>query len=163
MGIKLIGSALVVLAGVWASLLLTRYEKRRVAVLDGYVSLIRLIRSEIGCASKPLDHILRDADPALVAACIGRRDGRSVPAYADLASMLTASRVWLGTEAERLLGGFASSVGSGFREEEVRRCGECLTALIEVRSRLADGLPARLRTGCTLCVTAALSAALLMW
>lgn len=160
MNVKLIGSCLLLAAGVWSSVLLARYEKRRVSVLDGYMALIRLIRGEIGASAKPLDRILGEADPATLASCAG---GGRVPVCRDLASLVAASRAYLGPEAERLLCGFASTVGAGFRADELRRCDECLASLSDVRGRLFDGLPARLRTGCTLCVTLTLSAALLLW
>ena len=163
MSIKLLGSLLLLCAGVWSSFMLARYERMRVSVLDGYMALIRLIRDEIDCFAKPLDRILDEADPAVVSACVGRGGHRHVPVVRDLGYMIRSSRAYLGAEAERLLHGFSEGIGKGFREGEVKRCDECLDALGEQRGRLFDSLPARLRTGCTLCVTVSLSAALLLW
>ena len=132
---KIIGSLLLAGAGGYLAMMLSRYERRRLLVLDGYLSLIRCIKGQIDCFSMPLEDILAGIDPSVLSACRG----------------------------ERLLSSFAGELGRTHRAEQVSRCDYYLSALGEERRRLADALPGRLRTGSTLCITCALAMAVLLW
>lgn len=164
---KLLGSLLLIGAGGYVALALARYERKRVSVLDGYLSLLHFIRGQIDCFAMPIGQILADADPTILAACRGQGyaasasgAGRSVP---SLPLLLRESRGYLGPESERLLAGFAHELGHTHREEQVRRCDYYLSALGEQRARLADTLSARIRTGGALCLSFALAVAVLLW
>lgn len=164
---KIIGSLLLAGAGGYLAMMLSRFERRRLLVLDGYLSLIRCIKGQIDCFSMPLEDILAGIDPSVLSACRGEDapderypSPRSVP---SLPRLLDDSRSYLGRESERLLSSFAGELGRTHRAEQVSRCDYYLSALGEERRRLADALPGRLRTGSTLCITCALAMAVLLW
>lgn len=162
---KLLGSLLLIGAGVYVALTLARYERKRVRVLDGYLSLLHFIRGQIDCFAMPVGQILADTDPTVLAACRGQdyaASGAGRP-VSSLPLLLRESRGYLGPESERLLAGFAHELGHTHREEQLRRCDYYLSALEEQRARLADTLPARIRTGGALCLSCALAMAVLLW
>ncbi len=169
MPVKLIGTLLLLLAGIRSAISLSGYERRRITVLDGYITLLRRIRGQIDSFAMPIDVILRETDPAVLDACRGHpsESGRLPPTTVGpalrLDDLLYESRRWLGPECERLLMEFSAGLGRSFRREQVSRCDVCLSALSEQRRRLADSLPMRVRTGCTLLVTVFLTAAVLLW
>ena len=166
--LKLMGSLVLLLAGGYVSLSITRFEKRRLRVLDGYISLIYYIKGQIDCYAMPLSDILASADPAILAACLGldRTEGYLPPALTGdrpITSMVEESRLYLEPEVERLLTTLTGELGSTYRAEQVARCDHYLSALTRERRKLGDSLPARLRAVCTLCLCSAVVAALLLW
>ena len=163
---KLVGSFLLLLAGGYVSVAITSFERRRLRVLDGYISLIYYIKGQIDCYATPLGEILASADPAVIAACLGldmTTPLPQVPADRPLSAMVKESRLYLEPETDRLLTTLTGELGSTYREEQVMRCDHYLNALSEERKRLRDTLPARLRATCALCVCCALGAAVLLW
>ena len=163
---KLVGSFLLLLAGGYVSVAITSFERRRLRVLDGYISLIYYIKGQIDCYAMPLGEILASADPAVIAACLGldmTTPLPQVPADRPLSAMVKESRLYLEPETDRLLTTLTGELGSTYREEQVLRCDHYLNALTEERKRLRDTLPSRLRATCTLCICCAVGAAVLLW
>ncbi len=163
MAAKLLGSLLLVGAGIYVALAVARYERRRVGVLDGYLSLLRFIRGQIDCFSMPMEQILAAVDPSVLAACRGQNDRSAGRPASSLPLLLRDSHGYLGRESERLLSSFSHELGHTHREEQVGRCDYYLSAIGEQRNRLADTLPARVRTGGALCLSCALAVAMLLW
>lgn len=165
---KVIGSIVLLLAGGYISVAVTRFERRRLRVLDGYISLIYYIKGQIDCYAMPLSDILARADPAILAACLGLDLNTPLPIFTPdgdppLPTMVQESRLYLEPESERLLTTFTGELGSSYRTEQVARCDYYITALTEERKKLNDTLPARLRASCALCLCCALGAAILLW
>ena len=165
---KLVGSLILLFAGGYVSVAITRFERRRLRVLDGYISLIYYIKGQIDCYAMPLPAIMASADPAVLAACLGLDMTTPLPtapfaAERPLSAMVRESRLYLEPEAERLLTTLTGELGATYRAEQVARCDHYLEALTEERRRLGDTLPARLRATCTLCLCCAVCAAVLLW
>ena len=165
---KLLGTLILLGAGGYVSLAVNRFERRRLSVLDGYISLIQYIKGQIDCYAMPLADILARADPALIAACLGL-DVLPLPDPADwegvtpLPALIRESRLYLEPESERLLTTFTGELGAVYRAEQVARCDYYLEALNHQRGRLAEALPSRLRVGSTICMCCAAAAAILLW
>jgi hypothetical protein len=165
---KAVGSLLLLLAGGYLSLAISHFERRRLRVLDGYISLIYYMKGQIDCYALPLSDILERADPAVLAACLGLEPREALPAIpesgsAALSHMVEESRLYLEPESERLLRGLSGELGGTFRTEQVTRCQHYLDALTRERDRLNATLPARLRATCTLCLCVAVAVAVLLW
>ena len=161
---KILGSLLLLFAGGYVSAAITRFERRRLRVLDGYISLIYYVKGQIDCYAMPLSDIMASADPTVIAACLGLDHVDALPqAGQPLTAMVGESRLYLEPEAERLLTTLTGELGSTYRAEQVARCDHYLRALTEERRKLGESLPARLRATCTLCLCCALVAAVLLW
>ena len=165
---KLVGSLVLLLAGGYISLAMAHFERRRLRVLDGYISLIYYIKGQIDCYAMPLSDILARADPAVIAACLGLEPTDPLPAPSPdgeppLPAMVRESRLYLEPESERLLTTLTGELGATYRAEQVARCDYYVAALTEERRKLNDTLPARLRATCTLCICCAIGAAVLLW
>ena len=169
MGFKLVGCCLLLLAGGYLSTVLTQTERRRVRVLDGFLSLLCYIKGQIDCYAMPIQDILMGVDRSVLAACRGfsedeaTRVSRAVAPVTDVSALIQESRGYLETESERLLMAFSSELGGTFREEQVKRCEYYLEALGNERNKLAEALPARIRTGGVLCVCGVLGLLVLLW
>lgn len=165
---KVIGSLVLLLAGGYISAAITRFERRRLRVLDGYISLIYYIKGQIDCYAMPLSDILDRADPAILAACLGLEPTDpflrlSTEGGSPLPAMVKESRLYLEPESERLLTTLTGELGATYRAEQVARCDYYVAALTEERRKLNDTLPSRLRATCTLCICCAIGAAVLLW
>ncbi len=155
--LKILGVILILGAGAFAAAVIVRYEKKKIAVLAGWSDLIWYIRSQIDCYLMPLPEILAGADRALLEACsfTGQRP--------DLTSVYHASQIYLDKEARRLLCSFVREVGSGYREELLRRCDYYIASLGKLRSRRMEELPARQRIAVAVSLGVAAMAAILLW
>ena len=166
--LKILGSGILLLAGGYVSLAIVAFERRRLRVLDGYISLIYYIKGQIDCYALPLTDILTSVDPTILLACLGvdteaLRLSAEPPETCDLTDMVRQSRLYLQPESERLLTTMTGELGTTYRTEQVRRCEYYLSALTEERRKLYETLPGRLRTTCTLCLCCALGTAVLLW
>ena len=155
--VKLIGCALVLLSGGGYAVSASRYEKKKLSVLDGWMDLIFFIRSQIDCYLTPLSEILQNADPSLLRACMGNGNSE------DLPTLQQASGTYLGEEARRLLNSFVREIGSSYREEQVKRCDYYLAALRDIREKQREELPARLRVCTAISLCASFGIAILLW
>ncbi|MBE6589592.1 MAG: hypothetical protein E7643_05380 [Ruminococcaceae bacterium] len=147
LAIKILGALLILSVGGIASFASVRYEKKALLVLDGWIDLIRHIRTQIDCYLTPLDEIL---------------DGCLHHAK-DLPSLYRCTSVYLDGNERHLIEGFTRDVGAGYREEQLRLCDFCIEELRCRRASRATQLPMRTRLAVTLSVCIALGTAILLW
>ena len=145
-GIKLLGSLLIVCAGGMAAATVARFERRRLSVLDAWIDLLIHVRGQIDCYLK-----------TLLAACSpsGQTD--------SLAELLQGALPYLDAEGRRLLSSLVRELGSSYREEQIKRCDYYIHALQVCREKVAQALPARLKMGTTVSLCIAIGAAILLW
>lgn len=155
--IKLIGSLLLALAGVGLAGAVCRFEKKRLEVLDGFISLLFFIKGQIDCYSLPISDILASTPAEIRERCM--YDGKS----GDMESMIKNCRIYLEDESARLLYSFAAEFGSTYRDEQLRRCDYYISALDEQRRRLADDVPVRAKVGSAITVCSALGLMIILW
>ncbi len=163
---KYLGAALILLVGGYASLAMNRMERRRLEVLDAYISLLRYIKGQINCYAMPVCEILSTADPALLWVCLGERQQRlpvGEPPEMTLHDMIGTARLYLEPESERLLNNFTAELGHTFRAEQVTRCDDYIQALGEERRKLAEAAPLRVRVNSALSLCTALGLVILLW
>ena len=155
--VKLLGSILILTAGVLTAQHTIAKERRRLAVLDGWVELLVYIRSQIDCFLTPVGEILEHADPALLRACTAGSVPRSLP------QLFSAALPYLDPTCRRLLGGMIREIGSNYREEQLKRCDYYLAALQSRRDTVAASLPSRQKLCRALCICIAAGGAILLW
>ncbi len=169
--IKLVGSFFLLLTGGYVSVTVSRFEHRRLQVLDGYIALIYYIKGQIDCYALPIAEILARVDPAVLSACLGQPSGKQMvappirisPSEPPLSALVRESRLYLEPECDRLLSAFAGEFGQTFRADQVSRCDHYIGELSEHRRRLVDALPARTRVSSTLCLATAAAMVVLLW
>ena len=155
--LKLLGALLILSVGVFSAFVSVQYEKKRLTVVDGWIDLILYIRGQIDCYLLPIDDILSGGDRALFEACMSPSNA------ADLPAMLEASGIYLDGDAKHTLENFVREIGSGYREEQLKRCDFFISSLRTQRERIAAALPMRVRLCATLCICLSLATAILLW
>ena len=155
--LKLLGALLILSVGIFSAYLSVQYEKKRLTVVDGWIDLILYIRGQIDCYLLPIGDILLGGDRALFEACMSPSNA------ADLPAILGASEIYLDGDAKRTLESFVREIGTGYREEQLKRCDFFIASLRTQRERIAAALPMRVRLCATLCICLSLATAILLW
>lgn len=151
--VKLVGSLLLALTGVVLAVSISRFEQKKLRVLDSFISLIFHIKGQIDCYSLPLFDILHN-----------RPSGLELPLGSDdFGEILYHSRIYLDSESYRLLERFYSEFGSLYREEQLKRCDYYIEALGEQRRMLFEDLPARTKIGSALCICSVIGILIILW
>ena len=155
--LKLLGALLILSVGIFSAYLSVQYEKKRLTVVDGWIDLILYIRGQIDCYLLPIGDILLGGDRALFEACMSPSNA------ADLPAILDASEIYLDGDAKHTLESFVREIGTGYREEQLKRCDFFIASLRAQRERIATALPGRVRLCATLCICLSLATAILLW
>ena len=153
---KALGSVFLCLCGGLSSIYISKFEKKRLSVLDSFISLIFYIKGQVDCYSMPLDEILGTAPPKLLESC-------SYACGEGLIYMVEKSRVFLSEESFRLIYCFSSEFGSTYREEQMKRCDYYIEALTREREILAGEIPKRSKIYSTLAICSSLCLAIMLW
>ena len=154
---KLLGVLLLIGVGAYTAHSISRFEKKRIEVLNGWLDLIYYIRTQIDCYLTPIEQIFSELPPSLL------QDWAGIGKVKNPSSLFKHTRPYLDGESIRLLEGFIREIGSGYREEQIKRCDYYLAALQGGRDQQLSRLPARLRARSTLCICSAFGLAILLW
>ena len=147
------GAILVVLCGLEGARRLNKSLEADLVCVDAYVCLFRYVRSQIDCYALPIGEIFERADAELLFACGWRRE-EAPRALDELFSCCFVSD----KEAKSVISEFCSDFGRNYREEQLKRCDACITALERCRERLEGEAPDKKKLNLTLllCASAAL-------
>lgn len=157
MGIKLVGGAVLAIAGIIMALSRRRYEWRKLQTLDGFISFLFYVKGQIDCYARPRSEIFKAMPAEIFCSC-------NCPQGAEgMEEMLEASKIYLDDEPQRLLAAFASEFGSTFRDEQLRRCDYYISALGEQRRKVFGEARAKGRAGSALWICASLGIIILFW
>lgn len=154
--LKLIGGGMILGVGIAGAILGARREKRKLAILDGWINLISYIRNQIDLYLTPLDEILQKADTA-------KGSHASKENAPTLAALFGTTVGWLDEEEKRLIGEFVNGIGDGYREDQIRKCNYYLESLRSLRAARAAQLSPRIRVMLAVCLCASLGVAILLW
>jgi len=154
---KGLGISLLLACGVLAGVLLARFERARCLQAEGFVDLIRNIRLQIDCFGTPVSGILASLDEKLYAA-LGAPRGCT-----DMNTLLSGTPLLVEREYIKLLWDFALSLGTGYREEELRYCDYYLARLTPLAQKVRDDLEKRMRLSLILPLALTAALILLLW
>lgn len=146
--IKLVGGLLLAVCGVTLAFSICRFERKRLSVLDLFISLLFYIKGQIDCFGLPLCDIMKKS---------------GLSSYEDFGEMLESNKIYLDDESYRLLENFYSEFGSVYRDEQLRRCDYYICALDERRKLIFSDLPSRTRIGGVLCICSVIGILILLW
>ena len=156
--LKPIGCAMIIGCGILAALEATARERKRLRVLDGWITLIEEIREQIECYLTPKSELLKRVSKVTLSRCAA--DG--IPRR-DPEELLQTSKDYLDAESMQLLSTFLSELGNSYRTEQIRRCERCQSRLQQIRLSLAVEIPRRVRVGASLRICAAIGISVLLW
>ena len=154
---KIAGALLVLACGAGFALGAARYERARLQVHDGLISLLFFIKGRIDCYAMPAEQILLEMDQGILADC-------KCPGQIDsIEALLPHVKSYLDAETYRVLQAFGQGLGGGFRDEQIKRCDYYIELLRQKRMQLESELPARVRTNGMIWILCAVGAVILLW
>lgn len=146
--VKMIGAALVVLGGAASAYILNSRAKGTLMHVEGMISLLRYIKTQIDCYSMPIEKILSSCNEEIFLKCGYSVGGKPK----DLECFLSGC-----TSAEpaiyKSMRGFADEFGKSYRAEQVKLCDRYIDEFSILKSDLSERLPIRRKLNSTLCLS----------
>ena len=155
--LKISGSILTLVGAYLLSKNLNKKAESALCETEGFLALIRHISLEIDSFLMPMPEILRRVDKDILRKCGYRVD----MAPSSLYELYEAVR-FKSEKCRLLVYDLSRDVGSGQKDEELKRLSYYGTLLEEEWRRLAAELPAKRKVNTTLAVSAALGIIILM-
>lgn len=155
--VKILGAIIIISCGFSFAYLLNGKARARLAQLEGFIALVRYLRTQIDCFSMPIPSALSRCPKGVLERCGVRcsENFKTVRALLDECDIATE-------ELGELMYGFVSDVGRGYRQEQLALCDRTLERLEEHREALAARLPAKQKLNGTLCVCSSLAVVILL-
>lgn len=158
MWLRIGGGCCLLVAAFAISAGLGREKRRKLALLQEWVTLLRYLQRQISSFSLPIGEALREYSPrssafapVLAAAC---RDG--------LSAAVTVGTAGLPPRAVEALRRYAAEAGCFYRAEEVTLCGECRAVLEEEYAVWEKKIPSEIKTDGIIIRTAGVALVLLL-
>ena len=154
---KIVGAILLLASGTGLAIGAVRFERARLGVHDALISLIFFIKGRIDCYAMPVEQIMLEMDKSILADC-------RCPGQVDsIEALLPHVKSYLDPETYRVLQSFGAGLGSGFRDEQIKRCDYYIELLRDKRMQLESNLAARARTNGVIWILCAVGAVILLW
>lgn len=151
------GAIIVSACGLEGARRLNRSAESNVSGVGAYLSFLRYVRSQIDCYALPICEIFERCSRELLFSC-GWRCEEAPKSFEELFSCARITD----KEAKNIISEFCSDFGRNYREEELKRCDFCITALEKCRERLAAEVPNKKKLNLTLCLSSALAIIILL-
>lgn len=144
---KVIGSFLWLLSGFFLSVEINKYNKKKLTQAEAFISLIKNIRLKIECYAMPIPDILARCDDRIIAECGGESASRS-----SLKCFYEGIRLSIDGRGKKAVHDFCMTVGSGYKENEIKVCDTYIRELTDYKSELSEKLPGAEKLCTTVCV-----------
>lgn len=158
---RLVGGCL--LAAAFSLFLLSRLrrEEKSLRLLSSLLSFIRELREKIAVFGTPLDEILRGYDDPVLTEC-GFLPTAKTRGLSAAGEELKKGAL-LSSPLVSELASFFSSLGKGFRDEEIRRCNAAETLLSSAREEALPALEKKRKLTRALILTGSLFILIILW
>ena len=151
--LRLIGGLLLVVCGGIVSVSIYRFQRKKLFVLDAFISLLLFIKGQIDCFSLPLCDILSRSPDAL----------SELGAGESFSHIVEQNKIYLDRECYRLLCSFESEFGGLYKEEQLRRCDYYVSLLTEQRRVIFEDWQSRARVAGALCICSVIGILIILW
>ena len=157
--LKLLGALLIFFCGAALAASLNAGARNALIQTEGFIELVRRLRSDIDCFSMPIPLAISRFPDTLFEKCglqFEACDG--VRAFDDLICNCDMAY----EELRDIMDSFALHIGRGYKLEQLAICDRTVERLEAHRLHLANQLPAKQKTNGTLCLCGALAVVILI-
>lgn len=155
---RIAGATILVLSGAMGAWFMNSSASRALLQTESFIGFLRFARIQIECFAMPACEIIARCDRDLLLQC-GFKDEMPPQGLEGLIERCEIKD----KETKEILGGFLSSFGKGYRDEQLRECDYYTELLCERRRKMADELPRKKKLNSTLCVSWALALVILFF
>lgn len=154
---KVFGILFLVLSTFWGVGEINRRYELEIRTVEGYIELIRYIRTQVDIYALPIDEILKRCDRELILRCGGDGDERAK----DLSELFLTASIKDKAAYKELLD-FCTDFGRNYREEQLKRCDASISVLESRRDVLRGELQNKRKLNYTLFLSAAAAVIILL-
>ena len=129
-------------------------KKRQVMALEEW---LRFAKGQIDCFAMPISDIFAASDGELLKAC-----GYAVDVLPKNFEDFFSRIEFFDKPVKDAMLTFSQSFGNCYRDEQLRACERCISALSQRSAELSVEIPKRRKLHFTLCISAALAVAILL-
>ena len=154
---KIAGVLMIVSCGGALAYWLNHRARMALMQTEGFIDLVRYLRSEIDCFSMPIPTALERCPDTIFQKCGAQRfrGARTVSELLDACEILSP-------EISEAMQRFAADVGRGYKHEQLSLCDRTAELLEGYRNLLAEQLPVKRKLNGTLCLCSALVIVILL-
>lgn len=156
MSFKLVGAALILIAGYGVSLVLNSKESSKAYRLVCLCRLLRFFRLQIDCYCAPIGEIFARVDADILQGCGCRAPVRDLDTFIGSLDPPPDGKV------RELLCSLASELGSGYREDQLKCCDYHLSLITPLAEAATLDAARRKRLNTVLCLAAAAATVILL-
>lgn len=158
MNLQVCGIGILIVSAVYYSYVLIHHAGIRLSQLEDTGALILFIRNHIESFMTPITEILRSFKGYSVYfeefVCAAQELG--------MCEAMECGKLEIGPDAEKVLFEFSKKIGSGFKEDELRLCNYCHSAITEILKKEREDLNRKMKMYKTLPIMTAMSAVLIL-
>ena len=160
---KLLGAVSILLSAAIFYFEGLKYENRKLRQTEGFISLLRYIKKQIGCFSTPINAIISECDKEILSSC-GIKEGEweSGTSANLMSDMLDACELCIDGRAIQSLKKFTRDFGKSYREEQIKSCDYYISELEEYRNDIQREIPKQRKIRLALCLCVSVSLILLL-
>lgn len=155
--LKIVGAIIIAVSGIIGSYVLNSAAKRTLEQIEGLISLVRHLRTEIECFCMPLPSALERCPREVLVKC-----GYTANGIPKSVRELLDGCVICDGETQKVMLSFAGSVGKGYRDEQLGLCDYCIELLEARRQSACEQLPSKIKRNSALCLCGALAVVILL-
>ena len=147
MSYEIFGAAAVILGGFFLARGMNEEEDKKASQLEALLALFRFFRLQIDCYCTPVGDIFKRCDKGILSSCGCDFEPRD---FYEFSSELSPPPKG---EILRLLGSFASELGSSYREDQLKSCDYHIAKLYELCERERSEVKKRKKLNMTVCLS----------
>ena len=152
-----VGAVIVAACGLESARRLNGEAEESINMIEAYLSLLRYVRAQIDCYALPIGDIFEKCDNERLFAC-GWIDNAKPRGFDEL--FLCSN---INDKAARdIISEFCSDFGQNYREEQLKRCDFCISALESRREEMLARLSDKKKLNFALCLSASLAVIILL-
>jgi len=131
--------------------------KRSLEITEGAIKLLRYIRTQIDCYSKPIEKILSECPREIYLEC-GYIKNDTPRTLSEIVTAMSRSD----SGVYKVMSEFCAEFGKSYRAEQVKLCDRYIEELSEMRASASQVLPMRKKLNSTLCISGAAAIVILL-
>ena len=151
------GTILVLLSALEGSRRLNRRADRDIVRVEGFIALMRYVRTQIDCYALPLEEIFGRCDKNILIRC-GYYDEALPKDFSVFFNRLDIKD----KELRRIMLDFSADFGKHYREEQLKRCDACIVELEALSESARQAVASRKKLNVTLCLSGAAALIILL-
>lgn len=155
---KVIASISLILSGIWIYRIYIDYQKKKLAQLNAYITLISYIKTQIECYMMPISTIISSLSIEMLKKCGVEKTKR----INNLNELLESANLIIDDDIIGLMYDFSENFGMSYMEEQIKACERVILKMITYRDEFQQKYEKDKRVSLAICMSLTLSLILVL-